>query len=155
MNIPPTPTIPTTAPTTPRTPSMPSMSTPRQLKLPQSRSHHQLQQSQHHSTPNLQPGEQPPAPGRLLTYNRNLHDQQRMRIASGPARPSGLPRAPPSPVPPMPQSSPQYAADPNRPRPRIGAGMVYRKSTSPTAGSRMRTPSTRTRAPPVPQSIAL
>ncbi|KAI0316243.1 hypothetical protein OF83DRAFT_1292898 [Amylostereum chailletii] len=106
----------------PRTPS-----TPRLLQLPAS----------------LQPGE--PTQKSLLGYNRNLHDQQRGRappgsVSAGPTVTrfsGGRPSTPSTPT----------TADGEKPRPRTGTGMVYRRSSSTLtaagarAQSRMRMPS--------------
>jgi large subunit ribosomal protein LP1 len=87
----------------------------------------------------LQPGEPASMQGLLLTYNRQLHDQQRTRASSGPS--------------PTTSSNPRYSVRPlghgassrmsrsgsidltlsdfgePRIRPRTGTGMVYRKSS--------------------------
>jgi large subunit ribosomal protein LP1 len=106
-----------------------------------------------------QPGEVPQRSGQVLTYNRNLHDQQRMRAASGPSRPI---ISSSSTVPTTPTTSGFL-----KPMPRTGTGMVYRTSSNPGKAppSRMRmpgaisqslnVPSTPTRTTATPRSIAL
>lgn len=116
----------------------------------------------------IQPGERSPRPGQVLTYNRNLHDQLKLRTLSlntGSQAPAvspggtqtllmpsqGARSAPSSAVPtpvtaqsqsPLPNPSP--VAEGFRPRPRTGTGMMYRTNLSvvtvPT--SRIRVPST-------------
>ncbi|KAG6336399.1 hypothetical protein ID866_2693 [Astraeus odoratus] len=105
----------------------------------------------------LQPGEQLPRPGQVLTYNRNVHDQLKLRSLS---TSSGIPSAkvgPVSPggtqtlllasqgsngdVSPGPGSSPLPSSGPGdspKPRPRTGTGMAYRTNGT----SRIRVPST-------------
>jgi hypothetical protein len=106
-----------------------------------------------------QPGEVPQRSGQVLAYNRNLHDQQRMRATSGPPRPiaSGNSTAPTTPT------TPGFS----KPMPRTGTGMVYRTSSNPgrAAPSRMRmpgaishslnVPSASARTTAAPRSIAL
>jgi hypothetical protein len=109
----------------------------------------------------VQPGEPAPKQGLLLSYNRQLHDQQRARALSGPsstvlagqrysirplvsAKSSGFSRS---------ESMDLSSLEPGEPRlrPRTGTGMVYKKSsTSLTraaadvqAQSRLRMPSER------------
>ncbi|KAI6144963.1 hypothetical protein BKA82DRAFT_4168796 [Pisolithus tinctorius] len=108
----------------------------------------------------LQPGEQLPRPGQILTYNRNVHDQLKLRSLStssgvsnakiGPVSPggtqtllltsqsetSGLGISPGS----SPLSSPVTGESP-KPKPRTGTGMTYRTNGT----SRMRMPSTTSR----------
>ncbi|KAG9313735.1 hypothetical protein JVU11DRAFT_6089 [Chiua virens] len=119
----------------------------------------------------LQPGEQLPRPGQILTYNRNVHDQLKLRTvsltghnrgptpavspggtqtlfrpssAAGSASPSSALSSPATTRShsPLPSSSP--GADCFRPRPRIGTGMMYRTnlSVAPPPASRIRVPST-------------
>ncbi|KAI0037002.1 hypothetical protein K488DRAFT_67168 [Vararia minispora EC-137] len=98
----------------------------------------------------LQPGE--PVRKSLLGYNRNLHDAQRARYAAG----TGLARAPSlgrsgAPRPGLPRVASQPALVgglDEKPKPRTGTGMVYRKSggntlsaSAPTAGGLSRRPS--------------
>ncbi|KIM64690.1 hypothetical protein SCLCIDRAFT_615029 [Scleroderma citrinum Foug A] len=99
----------------------------------------------------LEPGERLPRPGQVLTYNRNLHDQLKLRALSpssgipsakiGPVSPGGtqtlvLPQGSSSPGS-SPLSSPTTGDSP-RPKPRTGTGMVYRTNGT----SRIRVPST-------------
>ena len=99
----------------------------------------------------LQPGEQIPRPGQVLTYNRNLHDQLKLRSLStssdipsasvGPVSPGGtqtllFPQGSTSPGS-SPLTSPT-AGDSPKPKPRTGTGMVYRTNGT----SRIRVPST-------------
>jgi hypothetical protein len=107
--IPPPPPSPTTTTTTyaPRR-------TPRPLRLSQS------------INPGVQPGELPyRSSGQILTYNRNIHDQQRMRVISGPSH-VGTPSSIPSTAPTTP-TTPGFS----KPMPRTGTGMVYRTSSNP------------------------
>lgn len=119
----------------------------------------------------LQPGEQSPRPGQVLTYNRNVHDQLKLRTLSlntGPHRvqvpavsPGGAqtlfmpsPGAGPGPNSALstpatahshsPLPSPGPGGEGFRPRPRTGTGMMYRTNLSvgPVATSRIRVPST-------------
>ncbi|KAI9569347.1 hypothetical protein HD554DRAFT_609299 [Boletus coccyginus] len=119
----------------------------------------------------LQPGEQPSRPGQVLTYNRNVHDQLKLRTHSlntGPNRApapvvspdgtqtlfmpsSGVGSGPNSalstPVTARSQSplpSPSPGGESMRPRPRTGTGMMYRNNLSvgSVATSRIRVPST-------------
>jgi len=99
----------------------------------------------------LEPGEQLPRPGQVLTYNRNLHDQLKLRALS-PS--SGIPSAKIGPVSPggtqtllMPQGSTSPSSSPltspttgdsPKPKPRTGTGMTYRTNGT----SRIRAPST-------------
>lgn len=127
---------------TPRT-----ATTPRPLRLSQSQT----------LLPQTQPGELVQRPGQVLAYNRNIHDQQRLRAASGPARP----------VPARGMSVPNTPTTPSsaKPMPRTGTGMVYRTSSNPgrATPSRMRLPSANslsgvsppTRTSSVPRPIAL
>ncbi|KAG8215979.1 hypothetical protein J3R82DRAFT_7964 [Butyriboletus roseoflavus] len=118
-----------------------------------------------------QPGERSPRPGQILTYNRNVHDQLKLRTLSlntGPNRaqapavspggaqtlfaPSSGARSPPNstvlmPVTPRSQSplaSPSLDAEGFRPKPRTGTGMVYRTNLNvgTLPTSRIRVPST-------------
>ncbi|KAI6126879.1 hypothetical protein F5141DRAFT_361800 [Pisolithus sp. B1] len=108
----------------------------------------------------LQPGEQLPRPGQILTYNRNVHDQLKLRTLStssatqnakiGPVSPggtqtlllasqseaSGVGVSPGS----SPLSSPVTGEGPKL-KPRTGTGMTYRTNGT----SRIRMPSTPTR----------
>lgn len=109
-----------------------------------------LSQSQTLLSRTQQPGEVAYRPGQVLTYNRNVHDQQRSRVISGPARP----------VPARGMSAPNTPTMPNlaKPMPRTGTGMVYRTSSNPGRAppSRMRLPSVPpTRTSSVPRPIAL
>ncbi|KAF9242280.1 hypothetical protein BU15DRAFT_60412 [Melanogaster broomeanus] len=94
----------------------------------------------------LQPGEQPPRPGQVLTYNRNVHDQLKLRAPNG-----GQGRAHVMPVSPggtqtliIPSSKrsslPSPRGESPKPKPRTGTGMVYRTNLSVgnVAASRMR-----------------
>ncbi|OAX38838.1 hypothetical protein K503DRAFT_770051 [Rhizopogon vinicolor AM-OR11-026] len=78
----------------------------------------------------LQPGEQPPRPGSMLRYNRNVHDQLKRTQSQS---------QPPSPVA-MTQTLVIPGNVGEKPKPRTGTGMVYRSSSGPAA-SRMRAPS--------------
>lgn len=116
----------------------------------------------------LQPGEQSPRPGQVLAYNRNVHDQLKLRTISlngGPHRPQPTVVSPggtqtlfmPSPgtasTPSSALSTPVTARSQSplpspesvRPKPRTGTGMVYRTnlSVSSVGTSKMRVPSTR------------
>ncbi|KAH0831083.1 hypothetical protein J3R83DRAFT_13629 [Lanmaoa asiatica] len=119
----------------------------------------------------FQPGEQFSRPGQVLTYNRNVHDQLKLRTLSlntGPNRapvpavsPGGtqtlfMPSTGPGSAPnsaistpvtgrsqsPLPSPSP--GREGLRPRPRTGTGMMYRTNLSlgTVATSRIRVPST-------------
>jgi len=78
----------------------------------------------------LQPGEQPPRPGGVLMYNRNVHDQlKRTQSQSQSQLPMGVT-----------QTLVISASLGDKPKPRTGTGMVYRSSSGPAA-SRMRVPS--------------
>lgn len=119
----------------------------------------------------LQPGEQSPRPGQVLTYNRNVHDQLKLRtlslnsgthraqppvVSPGGAQTSVLPSsgtgsgpnsAISTPVTAHSQSSlpsPSPSGEGVRPRPRTGTGMMYRNNLSvgSIASSRIRVPST-------------
>lgn len=119
----------------------------------------------------LQPGEQFPRPGQILTYNRNVHDQLKLRALSlntGPNRAQGPPVSPGGtqtlfmPSPPVgsgpnsalstpattrsqsPLPSPSPSGEGFRPRPRTGTGMMYRTNLSvgSVPSSRIRVPST-------------
>jgi hypothetical protein len=148
----------------PTTPSSPHPNagqryTPRPLRLTESN-----QSLDKH----LQPGEQSPRPGQVLAYNRNVHDQLKLRTISlngGPHRPQPTVVSPggtqtlfmPSPgtasTPSSALSTPVTARSQSplpspesvRPKPRTGTGMVYRTnlSVSSVGTSRMRVPSTR------------
>ncbi|KAI0060518.1 hypothetical protein BV25DRAFT_938426 [Artomyces pyxidatus] len=118
--------------------TLPSRSTPRPLHLTASLS------------AGLQPGEPATKQGLLLGYNRQLHDQQRARAASGPA-PVARRLLAPSPgdaraVPPVSPNS--DGGGEAKPRPRTGTGMVYKRSSggnsTPQMQSRMRMPAART-----------
>ena len=97
-----------------------------------------------------QPGEAAYRPGQVLTYNRNVHDQQRLRVAPVSARP----------YPARGMSAPTTPTTHNsaKPMPRTGTGMVYRTSSNPGRAppGRMRLPSALpTRTSSVPRPIAL
>ncbi|KIK91204.1 hypothetical protein PAXRUDRAFT_642431 [Paxillus rubicundulus Ve08.2h10] len=108
----------------------------------------------------IQPGEQPPRPGQMLTYNRNVHDQLKLRALSPnagygpthvmPISPGGtqtlfIPSSSSGPNPSSTLSTPSTSPlqESPKPKPRTGTGMVYR--TNLTMGgaspSRMRLPS--------------
>jgi large subunit ribosomal protein LP1 len=108
-------------------PDTPTRTTPRPLRLSASLG------------TGLQPGEPASMQGRLLSYNRQLHDQQRTRATSGPSSTASIGRrysvrSPGSGVSQhTPRSgsvdlSPSELGEP-RLRPRTGTGMVYRKSS--------------------------
>jgi hypothetical protein len=80
----------------------------------------------------LQPGEQPPRPGGVLMYNRNLHDQLK--------RTQSQSKSPPSSPVTVTQTLVMAGSVVEKPKPRTGTGMVYRSSSGPAA-SRMRVPS--------------
>ncbi|KAF8128886.1 hypothetical protein EV363DRAFT_1400146 [Boletus edulis] len=115
----------------------------------------------------LQPGEQSPRPGQVLTYNRNVHDQLKSRtlsLNSGPHSPALSPGSQslfmPSPAAgsdpnsalstpvtarsQSPLSSPGIGGEGMRPKPRTGTGMIYRTNLSvgSVAASKIRVPST-------------
>ncbi|KAF8839696.1 hypothetical protein BDN67DRAFT_737669 [Paxillus ammoniavirescens] len=112
----------------------------------------------------IQPGEQPPRPGQVLTYNRNVHDQLKLRALSpnggyGPAHvmpispggtqtlliPSSSSGSNPSSALSTPLTSPVQSTggESPKPKPRTGTGMVYRTNLSVggVSPSRMRLPS--------------
>ncbi|KAG6380095.1 hypothetical protein JVT61DRAFT_8180 [Boletus reticuloceps] len=119
----------------------------------------------------LQPGEQSPRPGQVLTYNRNVHDQLKSRtlsLNSGPHCPQ-TPALSPGSTQSLFMPSPAAGSDPNsalstpvtarsqsplpspgiggegmRPKPRTGTGMIYRTNLSvgSVAASKIRIPST-------------
>jgi len=133
QSTPVTATSPTTSaysPTSVTTPSPPSY-TPRMARTPRP-----LRLSQSFNL-GVQPGELPQRSGQVLTYNRNLHDQQRMRVASGPTRPGVISN--PSTAPTTP-TTPGFS----KPMPRTGTGMVYRTSSNPgmPPQNRVRMPAT-------------
>lgn len=117
---------------TPAIPSPPLASsyTPRAVTAPRP-----LRLSQSLTT-RPQPGEVPRGSGQVLAYNRNVHDLQRMRTASGPTRPGPIPSG--SSTAPTTPTTPGFS----KPMPRTGTGMVYRTSSNPgrTPPSRMRMP---------------
>lgn len=116
----------------------------------------------------LQPGEQPPRPGQILMYNRNVHDKLKLRALSlntganrsqgpmvspegtqtvsmpSPAVNSAPNSALPTPVTARSQSPlPSPSGEGFRPKPRTGTGMMYRNNLSVgIAASRIRVPST-------------
>lgn len=114
----------------------------------------------HDAKKGLQPGEQLPRPGQILTYNRNVHDQLKLRALS---TSSALPNAKIGPVSPggtqtlllasqgetngvgvSPKSSPlssPVTGEGSKPKPRTGTGMTYRTNGT----SRIRMPSTPSR----------
>ena len=73
----------------------------------------------------LQPGEQPPRPGGVLMYNRNVHDHLK-RTQSQPLSSVSMTQT--------------LVMPGEKPKPRTGTGMVYRSSSGPVT-SRMRVPS--------------
>ncbi|KAF9224719.1 hypothetical protein BS17DRAFT_45698 [Gyrodon lividus] len=110
----------------------------------------------------LQPGEQPPRPSQVLAYNRNVHDQLKLRSLSpngGHGRAQVMPVSPGgtqtlliplsgsslSSALSTPLSSPLLSSsgESPKPKPRTGTGMVYRTnlSVSSVAPSRTRVPS--------------
>ncbi|TFY63927.1 hypothetical protein EVG20_g6126 [Dentipellis fragilis] len=143
---------PRIAPSTPRlSPSTTPRSalTPRPLQLPSV------------LAAGLQPGE-PAVKTGLLGYNRNLHDKQRSRTASGPSMPSVrhdrallTPQTAPVGVDMQKQQMSSLGNGSDKPKPRTGTGMAYRKSSnSSTAQTRMRLPSTNGQRP-VPGTAAI
>ncbi|KAA1472356.1 hypothetical protein DENSPDRAFT_176241 [Dentipellis sp. KUC8613] len=143
---------PRIAPPTPRSsPStMPQFAlTPRPLQLPSA------------LTTNLQPGESAVKTG-LLGYNRNLHNKQRSRTASGPSIPLArhdrvvlTPPTAPVGADLQKQQTPSLGNGSERPKPRTGTGMAYRKSSnSTTVQTRMRLPSANGQRP-VPGSAVV
>jgi len=143
------PVLPPHTPKLPH-PHTPTRTTPRPLRLSASL-----------GTTGLQPGEPVSMQNRLLSYNRQLHDQQRARASSGPSStaPSGQRHSVRSLGSGVSQHMPRSGSvdlslselgEP-RLRPRTGTGMVYKKSsTSLTraaadvqARSRIRMPSER------------
>jgi hypothetical protein len=117
QSTPPMALSPTTV--TPTSLMMPSSSyTPRTARTPRP-----LRLSQSINS-NAQPGELPQRSGQVLTYNRNLHDQQRIRAASGPTHPGATSNSPTAPTTSI---TPGFT----KPMPRTGTGMVYRTSSNP------------------------
>ncbi|KAG2131015.1 hypothetical protein DEU56DRAFT_954064 [Suillus clintonianus] len=99
----------------------------------------------------LQPGEQPPRPGGVLMYNRNVHDQLKRTQTHSQSQPQSpvtqtLPMTPVMRTLVMPGSVGMGSkgmgngGNGDRPKSRTGTGMVYRSSSGPV-GSRMRVPS--------------